>query len=99
MASNRDAKLLRQELVKRKLLRKLVIATIERDYVVMDGRYSRRGEINQSIADALSISVNNLLIKEVLLYMKGRGVESVTIHGKKYFKNLVSKQFLVGVKQ
>jgi hypothetical protein len=88
--------IVRSELERRKVIQRLIAATIEKKFIIMEGAMTKRGVVQRAVAEALGVMQNNMLSKMVIDYMKAEGCPPSILHGRLYFRNIILKEFCIG---
>ena len=91
--SRSEAKLIRDELKRRQALRAAILAIVDSGFMISDGKYVRRGQVQRMVCEKLGLRINNAITREITAVLKDEGCEPTTVHGKYYWKNLASKQY------
>ena len=92
---NLKKKIISKEIERRQALREAIRFGISKQFLLSQNKYTRRGLVQKYVSKFLKVRQNNTLAREVIAFLESEGCESVCIHGKYYFKNICSLDFVL----
>ena len=90
-----NIELVRAELARRAAKSRLIGSVINKHFAIQEGAQTKRGVVQALVANQIGVAQNNRLANDVIEWLQANGVRLIFVHGRRKFRNLVSREFLL----